>query len=81
MPSLYKRQSLQTIERKFFTNIRDAVATPDLIDVQKTSYAWFLKDGIRELFDEISPMNDFTGRDLELYFEEYYLDEAKFSEN
>src|SRR3989338_525374 len=81
MPSLYKRQSLQTIERKFFTNIRDAVATPDLIDVQKTSYAWFLKDGIRELFDEISPMNDFTGRVLELYFEEYYLDEAKFSEN
>ncbi|OGH64310.1 MAG: DNA-directed RNA polymerase subunit beta [Candidatus Magasanikbacteria bacterium RIFCSPHIGHO2_01_FULL_41_23] len=69
------------MERKFFTNIRDAVATPDLIDVQKTSYAWFLKDGIRELFDEISPMNDFTGRDLELYFEEYYLDEAKFSEN
>ncbi len=53
---------------------------PDLIEVQKASYAWFFKDGIRELFEEISPITDFTGRDLELYFQEYYLDEPKFDE-
>ncbi len=77
---IYRRQPLKERERKFFTDIRDAVEIPDLIEVQKTSYAWFLKEGVRELFDEVSPISDFTGRDLELYFEEYYLDEAKFDE-
>ncbi len=80
MPPVYKRQPGKEVERKFFTPIRDAVETPDLIEVQKMSYEWFLKDGVRELFDEVSPITDFTGRDLELSFEEYYLDEAKFDE-
>ncbi|MBT4120591.1 MAG: DNA-directed RNA polymerase subunit beta, partial [Candidatus Magasanikbacteria bacterium] len=53
---------------------------PDLVEVQKTSYDWFMKDGIKELFDEVSPLTDFTGRDLELYFEDYYIDEPKFDE-
>ncbi|TAN32175.1 DNA-directed RNA polymerase subunit beta [Patescibacteria group bacterium] len=53
---------------------------PDLIEVQKNSYDWFLKFGIKELFDELSPITDFTGRDLELYFDDYYLDEPKFDE-
>ncbi len=73
MPPVYKRQPLKEVERKFFTPIRDAMSAPDLIEVQKMSYAWFVKEGIRELFDEISPITDFTGRDLELYFEEYYF--------
>jgi len=77
---LYKRQPLKTKERRFFTDIRDAIETPNLIEVQKTSYDWFFKDGIRELFEELSPITDFTGRDLELYFEKYYLDEPKFDE-
>ncbi|KKW42808.1 MAG: DNA-directed RNA polymerase subunit beta [Candidatus Magasanikbacteria bacterium GW2011_GWA2_56_11] len=80
MTPVYKRQPLQHLERVYFTKLRDAIETPDLIEVQKTSYEWFLKEGIRELFDEISPIGDFTGRDLELYFEDYYLDEAKFDE-
>ena len=53
---------------------------PDLIEIQKDSYSWFLKEGLEELFDEINPVTDFIGRDLELYFEDYYLDEPKFSE-
>ena len=48
--------------RRFFTNLRDAVELPNLIEVQKDSYQWFLKEGLRELFDEISPLKDFTGR-------------------
>ncbi len=79
MPT-FKRQALKTQERKFFTGIRDAMPVPDLIDVQKSSYEWFLKFGIKELFDEVSPMTDFTGRDLELYLDDYYLDEPKFDE-
>ena len=53
---------------------------PDLIEIQKDSYNWFLKEGLAELFDEINPVTDFIGRDLELYFEDYYLDDPKFSE-
>jgi len=67
-------------ERKFFTKLHEAVPLPDLIESQKESYSWFLKEGLRELFDEVSPIRDFIGRDLELYFEDYFLDEPKFDE-
>ncbi len=77
---IYKRQSTKQPERKFFTDRSGQISMPDLIEVQKSSYEWFSKYGIRELFEEISPITDFTGRDLELYFEEYYLDEPKFDE-
>jgi len=53
---------------------------PDLIEIQKNAYAWFFKDGLKELFEEFSPIQDFIGRDLELWFQDYYLDEPKFSE-
>ena len=53
---------------------------PDLIETQKFSYQWFLENGVRDLFDEISPITDFTGRDLELYLEGYNIDEPKFDE-
>ncbi len=68
------------IERKYFTKLHEAVPLPDLIKVQKDSYNWFLREGLRELFEEISPIEDFTGRDLELYFLDYYLDEPRFDE-
>ena len=67
-------------DRKFFTDFVQAVPMPDLIEVQKNSYDWFLREGLGELFDEISPITDFIGRDLELNFKDYYLDEPKFSE-
>ncbi len=77
---IYKRQWNAEKERKFFSNFRDAMPVPDLIEAQKKSYAWFFSDGVKELFDEISPVTDFTGRDLEIYFEDYYIDEPKFDE-
>ncbi len=66
--------------RKSFSELREVMPLPDLIEIQKNSYDWFLKEGLAELFDEINPVTDFIGRDLELYFEDYYLDEPKFSE-
>src|SRR3989339_1197416 len=66
--------------RKYFTPLREAIPLPDLIEIQKKSYHWFFQDGLKELFDEISPIKDFIGRDLELSFLEYYLDEPKFDE-
>jgi len=66
--------------RKNFNKNADAMELPDLIEIQKSSYDWFLKEGLKELFDEVSPIKDFIGRDLELYFHDYYLDEPKFDE-
>ena len=72
--------STKTNPRKYFTTLRESMDLPDLIEIQKNSYDWFLREGLAELFEEISPIEDFIGRDLELYFEKYYLDEPKFTE-
>jgi len=53
---------------------------PDLIEIQKKSYQRFWEKGLRELFDEISPIKDWGGQGLELYFLDYHLDEPKYSE-
>ncbi len=67
-------------ERKYFTSSKISLPLPDLIEIQKRSYRWFFEIGLRELFEEVSPIRDFIGRNLELYFEDYYLDEPKFNE-
>jgi len=67
-------------DRKFFSEISDVIPVPDLIESQKTSYQWFLEEGLRELLDEVSPIQDFIGRDLELHFGDYYFDDPKFDE-
>jgi len=72
--------SLKLSERRFFTDSKESMPMPDLIEIQKDSYKWFLDEGLAELFDEISPITDFNNRDLELYFEDYFLDKPKFSE-
>lgn len=66
-------------ERKFFTD-KKAAELPDLIQVQKSSYEWFVKEGLKELFEDISPIEPFNGETFELSFLDYYLDEPKFSE-
>jgi DNA-directed RNA polymerase subunit beta len=66
--------------RQVFAPVNIAMDLPDLIEVQKASYDWFLGPGLRELFDEISPVRDFIGRDLELSFGDFYVDEPKFDE-
>jgi DNA-directed RNA polymerase subunit beta len=66
-------------KRKFFKQL-PMVSLPNLIETQTVSYDWFLKDGLRELLDEVNPISDFTGKDLELSFGDYYLDEPKYDE-
>lgn len=66
-------------KRKFFKRL-PMVSLPNLIETQTISYNWFLKEGLRELLDEINPVSDFTGKDLDLTFGEYYLDEPKYDE-
>src|SRR3989344_842819 len=66
--------------RKYFTSLRESIFLPNLIEIQQKSYRWFFDEGLKELFEEISPIKDFIGRDLELYFQEHYLDEPNFHE-
>ncbi|OGI35148.1 MAG: DNA-directed RNA polymerase subunit beta, partial [Candidatus Moranbacteria bacterium RIFOXYC1_FULL_44_8] len=66
-------------KRKFFRRL-PMVSLPNLIEGQVASYEWFMREGLRELLDEVNPINDFTGKDLELSFGEYYLDEPKYDE-
>ncbi|MEK7481402.1 MAG: DNA-directed RNA polymerase subunit beta [Patescibacteria group bacterium] len=77
---IFKRQPVQTRERRYFTPLRDAAELPNLIEVQRNSYQWFFEKGLKELFSEISPISDFSGRDMELHFDDYYIDEPKFDE-
>jgi len=67
-------------ERIKFASAGAVSPLPDLIEIQKNSYDWFINEGLADLFEEISPITDFIGRDLELYLEDYSLDEPKFDE-
>ncbi|MFA6919302.1 MAG: DNA-directed RNA polymerase subunit beta [Patescibacteria group bacterium] len=66
--------------RIFFSDVKNFLELPDLIELQKKSYKWFWDEGLKELFDEVSPITDFIGRDLEIHFCNYFLDEPKFDE-
>ncbi len=66
-------------KRKFFKPVK-MVSLPNLIESQLDSYNWFLENGLKELFKEVNPVVDFTGKDSELYFEDYYLDDPKYDE-
>lgn len=66
---------------KIFSNHPGPLITqPNLTEIQTQSYKWFLKKGLKELFAEISPIKDYTGKELELHFLDYYFDEPKYDE-
>ena len=63
-----------------FSKPKYTVPLPNLIEVQTRSYEWFFKEGIRELLDEISPVEDFTGKVLTLELLDYSLDNPTYDE-
>ena len=67
--------------RENFSHIGEVLPLPNLIQTQTDSFHWFVETGLRELFDEITPITDFTGKNLELHFRDYYFEEPKFSED
>jgi DNA-directed RNA polymerase subunit beta len=56
--------------RKTFSRLKHVLELPNLIDIQKASFEWFLKVGLRETIDDISPIEDYTGT-LAIEFGEY----------
>ncbi|MGI6036833.1 MAG: DNA-directed RNA polymerase subunit beta [Limnochordia bacterium] len=63
--------------RHSFGKIKEVLDMPDLIELQRRSYDWFLNEGIQEMFEDISPIQDFTGN-LVLEFIDYSLGEPKY---
>ena len=65
--------------RKTFAKTEDSIEMPNLIQVQKDSYEWFVKEGLGEVLRDISPIIDYTGN-LVLEFFDYYMEEkTKYS--
>ena len=65
--------------RKSFAKINEVLEMPNLIEVQKNSYQWFLDEGLKEVFRDVSAITDYNGT-LELTFVGYHFDEeAKYS--
>lgn len=67
-------------ERVFFTEGDQALPIPDLTAHQKDSWNDFVKNGLREVFAELNPIDDYTGQKLSLRFKDYYFKEPKESE-
>lgn len=66
--------------RMSYSRIDEVLDLPDLIEVQKSSFDWFLEEGLKEVFDDISPIQDYTGN-LILEFINYHIgDNLKYTE-
>ncbi|MEK0152813.1 DNA-directed RNA polymerase subunit beta [Tetragenococcus halophilus] len=65
-------------ERRSFSRISEVLELPNLIEVQTDSYQWFLDEGLREMFENILPIDDFNGN-LSLEFVDYELKTPKYT--
>jgi len=65
-------------QRRSYARIKEILELPNLIEIQTSSYQWFLDEGLREMFQDISPIEDFAGN-LFLEFIDYSLGEPKYS--
>jgi DNA-directed RNA polymerase subunit beta len=66
--------------RHSYGQIADKLQVGNLIQTQLDSFSWFCKEGLRELFDEINPITDYTGKNYELRFLDYEFGIPKYDE-
>jgi DNA-directed RNA polymerase subunit beta len=64
--------------RRSYARIKEVLDLPNLIEIQSDSYQWFLDEGLREMFNDIMPIEDFAGK-LSLEFVDYQLLEPKYT--
>lgn len=65
-------------QRYSYSRIKEVIDMPHLLDVQRNSYDWFCQEGLKEIFEEVSPIEDFSGN-LSLEFVDYSFGEPKYS--
>jgi len=68
------------VPQKLYSKLPEILDVPNLIKVQLDSFRWLQEEGLRQLFDEISPIKDFTGNRLEISFTGYEFHEPRYSE-
>ncbi len=66
-------------DRVSFAKLEEVLPLPDLVAIQRESFEWLLREGLREVLDEFSPIEDFTTQ-FQLHFGRYYFKEPKLSE-
>src|SRR6202171_5931025 len=71
-------QLLAGTRRYSYGRIPEMLTVGDLIQTQLNSFDWFRREGLKELFDEINPITDYTGKNYELRFLDYSFGEPKF---
>ena len=71
----------EKVARHTFGQERDAIEVPNLIETQMRSFDWFRTEGLKELFREISPITDFTGKNLELRFGDFHFGTPRHNEH
>lgn len=64
--------------RHYFTNDKSIAWVPNLVEVQKDSYADFLKNGIDRVFNDVFPISDFSGEKIDIYYKGFNLEEPKY---
>ena len=65
-------------ERRSYAKTKNAIELGNLLEIQKSSYNWFIEEGIKEVFENVFPVESFTGN-LALDFGEYSFDEPRYS--
>ena len=75
----YKTQKFgDHAERRTFSQVKNSLELTGLLEIQKKSYEWFLQEGIKESFEDLFPVESFTGN-ISLEFGDYYFDEPRYS--
>ena len=72
---------LKRPDRHWFARIPTVLEMPRLIQTQIDSFDWFKREGLRELFEEISPIEDFTRKSMELHFLDYHFDKPRWTDS
>ena len=65
-------------ERRSYSKTKNSIELGNLLEIQKKSYEWFMTEGIKEVFDDIFPVESFTGN-LSLSFGEYFFEQPRYS--
>ncbi len=67
-------------ERKYYTEKKEIINLPNLVDHQNKSFQWFVEEGLGEILSEISPIDDYTGTKLSIRFKDYHFEDPKMTE-
>lgn len=75
-----KQSANTSVKRTFFTQNKNLIELPNLVNHQHESFDWLIQEGLGELFAEISPIDDYTGTKLSLSIKDYHFEKPKTTE-